>query len=487
MQDIKKFKLHVFPVRIVSIAFCAIVLTICFSAASIAITDSMMKLLRAVTGITDDDVRTATAAGRKSLFDAYALAVYRTERLAIEGENSVQSQARKEQNINLFLPRLSIRGTLPWPMANTKKYLYPSQMAMITLYARQPIMTGLNEAAQIKSSVSDVKLSKMELYNSAGSLLMDVALAYYAALQVEDSLKNNEQILDLYRKTLVEINRRVSIGRSRQSELLRTNAQVFKLEADIKSLRNNLSHARINLANLTGMENEFSLSDTTSIGEPEYSLDDARKLAEQRWDVRSAKERIELARAGMLAAYGSHLPSAYVEGSYVLYHQKTPVAASQYLNPSSLYTSPKWSKYGNGLSIGFGFEIPILGDDITFAKVRGAHSVMRQAEMGHSQALRMGRQDIIDAYQTWNSSKKELEAFRKALASAEENYRVVTAEYRLNLVTILDVLTTLTSLQVARDDHERALLQCKLNRVRLGIAANEFSGDNVRKLVSAAK
>jgi outer membrane protein TolC len=49
-------------------------------------------------------------------------------------------------------------------------------------------------------------------------------------------------------------------------------------------------------------------------------------------------------------------------------------------------------------------------------------------------------------------------------------------------VTILDVLTSLTSLQNARDEFQRAELQVKLNRISLGVAINEFSGDKIRKL-----
>ena len=55
-------------------------------------------------------------------------------------------------------------------------------------------------------------------------------------------------------------------------------------------------------------------------------------------------------------------------------------------------------------------------------------------------------------------------------------------EYRLNQVTILDVLTSLTNLQTVRDDYERVLLQLKLNRVRLGIAVNEFTGEKIKIL-----
>jgi outer membrane protein TolC len=59
---------------------------------------------------------------------------------------------------------------------------------------------------------------------------------------------------------------------------------------------------------------------------------------------------------------------------------------------------------------------------------------------------------------------------------------VVMGEYKLNLVTILDVLTSLTDLQSARNDYDRARLQIKLNRIRLAVSINEFSGNKIGML-----
>lgn len=222
------------------------------------------------------------------------------------------------------------------------------------------------------------------------------------------------------------------------------------------------------------------------------------KIVENRWDVKVAKAQMEYAKSGVLAAYGLHLPSVYFEGNYFLYQgqqSKTSQWKSSLQNGISLNSMSSggtgWlSNYLNGgkptrtrdYYFSLGAEMPIFGGDITFAKVREANSIKRQADLNLSQTMRFARQDVIDSFQIWESSKIEIEAYRKALASAEENYRVVTGEYRLNLVTILDVLTTLTALQSAKEDYERAQLQFKLNRIKLGIAANEFSGGRIRAL-----
>lgn len=439
-------------------------------------------MLHRVTGITEDDVAAARAAKELALFDAFALSVFNTETMTIEGENSVQAALQREQAITSFLPRLSLKANKAFP--EQKKNYTSLARSAVSLNARLPLVTGLDEASRIKATVSGVKLREIELYNGAGRLLDEVASAYYGALLLRQGLRNSEQVLGLHAQMLGELRRRVDIGRSRRSDLQRTRSQMYALEARIKSLRNNLSHAEIALGSLTGAPAGAALRDAAELPAPAYALADEAAVMGKRWDVKAAREQVEQAKAGLLSAYGQHLPSAYVEGSYMLYQEK---AKSSMLDRAvdayrgsvlSGYSRTKYRDY----YVSLGVELPILGSDITFAKVREAHSVKRQADLGLSRTERLARQDFADSYKTWESSVGELEAYKQALASAEENYRLVAAEYRMNQVTILDVLTSLTSLQGARDDYERALLQTRLDRVRLGIAAGEFYGDNIRAL-----
>jgi outer membrane protein len=449
--------------------------------------DSVMKMLHRVTGVTGDDVAASRAAKELALFDAYALSVFNTETMSIEGENSVQAALEREQAVTSFLPRLSLKANKAFP--EQKKNWSSLARSAVSLNARLPLLTGLDEASRIKASVSGVKLRELELYNSAGRLLDEVASAYYGVLLLRQGLRNGEQVLGLHTQMIAELRRRVDIGRSRQSDLQRTRSQMYALEAQIKSLRNSLSHAEMALGSLTGAPAGAALRDAADLPAPAYALADEAVVMEKRWDVKAAREQVEQAKAGLLSAYGQHLPSAYIEGSYMLYQEKPKstltdrtMDAMRLTSPSSVLSSSYSKTRYRDYFISFGVELPILGNDITFAKVRQAHSVKRQADLGLSKTTRLARQDFIDSYRTWESSVGELAAYRQALASAEENYRLVAAEYRMNQVTILDVLTSLTSLQGARDDFERARLQGRLDRVRLGIAAGEFYGDNIRAL-----
>ncbi len=462
---------------------------------SYAIDEDVKKMLRKTTGITDEDVKSASSKKEITLFDAYALAVQKTERMAIEGENSIQAEERKLQAIETFLPYFSLRGNYGF-LPPSSKYISMRQSGA-SFYARQPIVTGLKEISQIQSSWADRRIKEYQLYNNAGQMLADIGAAFYSVLLVQRDLSNNEHLLNLYTQTVTELKRRVNIGRSRQSEILRTNAQIYSLQAQIKSLRTGLAHSRLLLATLIGVDSDFGLIDSEIFLEkPSSTIADVQRLIETRWDVKAAFEQVEYAKAGVTAAYGLHLPSIYVEGIFApnsWQGKQYEINNKNLLSSLALSPSPVSSYLSGALNggvptkmrelyFGIGAEMPIFGGDITFAKVREANSRKRQSDLIMSQTLRQARQDIIDSFQLWDSSQVELEAYRKAFTSAEDNYRVVMGEYKLNLVTILDVLTSLTALQSARDDYDRARLQLKLNRVKLGVSINEFSGDKIGAL-----
>ena len=431
-----------------------------------ALDNDVKKMLSDASGITEEDTRAALQKNTTGLFDIYALAVNNTERLAIEGENSIQSEARRSQAFGAFLPKLYLRGNKYFADDYISKS--GSQRDTISLYARQPIMTGLEEYSTLKSSRSDVKIKKYSLYNNASLLLFDVAVNFYNVIQIEKNIKSNVEILNLYKLTINELNRRASIGRSRRSEVQRTNSELYKVEAVLKSLNNSLTHARLVLKTLTGFKNDLTLKEGDYLPDPAYNISSINNILTERWDIKSAIESVKQADARVAAAYGMNLPSIYVDGTYLLYSEDQKEFSASY-NKNDYYFS-------------IGAELPIFTGGIAIARLKEAKSIKRQAELYLTKTTRLAEQDVIDSYQSWESSKNEVAAYEKALKSAEENYKTVNNEYRLNLVTILDVITTLKSLQSARDDYESSVLQSKLNRIRLGIAVNEFSGNNIKLL-----
>lgn len=243
-------------------------------------------LLREASGIAEEDARNASGKRELSLFDAYALAVKNTERLAIEGETSIQADARYAQAIGAFLPRVYLRALKVLP-ENKDRY-GPVPRTSVSINARQSIFTGLNEWSQFKGARSERRARGFELRHDAGILLYDVALSFYKTIEAERELKNKEEILDLTRKTLNELKRRVAVGRSRQSEALRTQAQLYKLEAELKAMNNDLARARLALHTLTGIVGEPALIEPGLLPEPASPVEVIDELVERRWDVKAA-------------------------------------------------------------------------------------------------------------------------------------------------------------------------------------------------------
>jgi len=417
------------------------------------------ELLMRATGITREDVDRATGKEALDLFDVYVLAVSETERLAIEGESALQADARRKQALGMFLPRISLRATKT--LTETDRTTPASQRSAVSLYGRQNLISGLDEYAMFRGSAAEQRYRRYLLNDSAGKLLEDVAGVYMKALQMEKTLKNREKTLEHYRGISAELRRRVAVGRSRQSELLRINSQVYKIQAEIESMQSSYVQARSMLTVISGVPRGRRLIEEVCLPPYPEMPDELSNMIESRYDVKAALEELEMARTKLLAAQGGHLPSVYLEGTYRLYQQH---------------------ETGRDFWAGLGVELPIFSGGITTARVSEAASVKRQAELRLEQARRVARQEIEESYSTYTSSTHEMESFKKSLDTADNNYRSILAEYRLNLVTLIDVFDALTALDSARDDYERTVLEHCRSRVRLGVATGELLGKGVRAL-----
>ena len=415
-------------------------------------------------GITSSDVSSAASCPRAGLFELYVMSVAYTERLAIEGEYSMQAKAEHDSAFGSFLPKLSLRTYKTFPEPEKGTGFAPK--TSVSLYARQNILTGLDEYTKYKGTAAGMRMRSHMLCDQAGKLLYDVAAVYLSALRVEKSLQAKQKIRENYRAVASEIEKRVALGRSRRSELLMIQSRIYELDANIESLENDSTRARNALMTLAGSDHDVQLVSSPSITEPPYIGSDPGSLLSGRYDLKASAEQVEAAKADTLAAYGGHLPEVYLEGSYRLYMKDMS---------------------GRDYYAGLGATLPIFSGGITTAEVARALSAERQAKLGLSQTRRNALRDIRDAITTYQGTGREVESYRKAFEMAEQNYASVLADYRLSLVPVLELLDALTTLDDARDALDGVTLDHVLSRVSLGVATGEFSGPGIASLKTALR
>jgi len=205
-----------------------------------------------------------------------------------------------------------------------------------------------------------------------------------------------------------------------------------------------------------GLSASVSVSGGLNLPPPAYRSDDIRSIISRRLEVVISKENVDIANFNLNGALGGHLPSIYLDGSYRFYsHGDDPN-----------------DKYNMAITA----SLPIFQGGITSEKVSQAESVKRQADLTLAQTMREVEKDIVSSYDTWDGFVKQTNAYKKALESAERNYDMTMNDYRLSLVTIIDVISVLTELQQARNDYKTAMFSLELSRIKLGVAIYEFPG-----------
>ncbi len=414
-------------------------------------------------GIGEEDLRNSSSLKKVSFYDAYVLALSKNENVAIERESSIQADLKRQEAFGAFLPRVSLKGAKMFPDNGAG-----SQMTGISLYARQNIFTGLTEYARFKSAGYEQKMRKSILLYISGRLLLDISRDFYSALQLEQSIKNREEMFQLYKGISLELKRRARLGRAKDSEVLLTESQMQKIEAEILSLKNDLNRVRLSLLNLSGIKTETDLEDSLVLSDPDKGLEEMLNSLSLRPEVVAAGYEVEMAKQNLMEAKGGHLPSAYLEGSYNLYSK---------------------NKNARDYSASLGVELPIFNGGITRARVKENESRLRQAELKLSAIQGDAANEITDAWESWESSASQVKAYREALTMAEKSYNAVMKEYRLNLTGIIDVFNSLKELQSGQDEYQRRRLQHTVNRIRLGVACGEFEGSKfqVMKDISSLK
>lgn len=404
--------------------------------------------------LADDNGRALT------LDEAFAAALARSETVATQTELIHQAEEHYRQASGALLPSINGVAQYTWqdtpPPGVSVTPTNLSRQPLAKLTATQPLFRGFREFAGLRQTRALVTAQNDDYRNARVLLFKDVVQNYYNILSIEQDLANLEEEIRQNVDREKEIAERVRIGRSRAAELLNVQATISTLRAQAEQLNAQLQVARQTFAFLTGLDAATPLRDAETLPETLDPLADYLAAIDRRPDVQASQKRLAAAQENVKVADGAHLPSVDLSGNY-------------YLDRPGYLKDINWD-------VTLALTVPIYAGGTLQSKAREAVSQRTQAELSLSQVRRQAEQEIRSLYQSVQLDRAQLDALDKATDAAHRSFEAQSREYRLGLVTNLDVLQALTTYQENQRALDRARFALKTDFLRLQAASNRRDG-----------
>ncbi|MBL8997520.1 MAG: TolC family protein [Gemmatimonadales bacterium] len=374
---------------------------------------------------------------------------------AIQARNSIkQSSASVRTNYASFLPTLSASsgasrsegqnvgpsGSLvpivrPWSGSHgisSSLELFDAGRRYFNLRAAQANLDAA-EAAEVTSSFT---------------VALNVKQQYFAVLAARESESAARKQLEQAEQQLRAAVTRVAAGAATRSDSLRSSIQVGNAQLAILQAQNNLATANASLSRLVG-STEFVTAlaaDTSMTGDIALADAELFRLAEEGPVIRQSQATVTAARQSSRSSKTSYLPTISMRFGA---NYNSSADAFQ------LWGDQKNYQYSTSFSV----SIPIFNglgreENVTRAKIaeENAQANLRDARLN-------ARQQMVQQLGAFRTAEARVQIQLASVAAGEEDLRVQQERYNLGASTLLDLLTSQTTLDQAR----QALIQARLD------------------------
>ncbi|MBU1912996.1 MAG: TolC family protein [Candidatus Omnitrophica bacterium] len=395
-----------------------------------------------------------------TLGECYRLALKQSETIAINSEVIREAEARFTQALGTILPQVSFVWTQTNQDSERAFSSYNHNGSFESKFVfKQTLFSGFKEFAGMAGSRLEQKQRINEKKRAEELLFVDVADAFYLLLEEQEDLKTMALIRKALNDRIVELKKREDVGRSRHSEIVNAETQLYNIEAEIQLVKSQELVAKELLAFLIGRDPGALLDkeDTPDSLEPEsfYAVNFG-----SRSDVKAFDFATGVAKKEAYIAKTALLPTVTVQGDYYERRNTTPLDVS-------------WDTV---LKI----SVPIFEGTTTYGNIAQANAKSREAKLQYNRAKRLAIQDIHDSYVKAYSAILRSNAMEKALKSAELNYSLQKEDYRNNLVSNLDVLTAIQNFGNTRRSYMNAFYEKKRAYWQLQAATGNIIEDEIK-------
>ncbi len=358
------------------------------------------------------------------------------------------ASAARDQLLSAVMPRITLNGDLTRNSIEQTFGEGPDSIAILPrndwayrITLNQPIYAGKRELRAYSQAKLNVENAREGSRGSEDAALMRVSSSYLAVL-------NSDRRVDVENRNIELAGRRLQQARAFFEAGEVTKVDVLRAETAQKAAQRLLAVAVQQREHaVAGLRTELDLDGAIDVSTPERALaplpDEATLIAraqEARADVDIAENNVRIAALEVRKQRGYWLPVVTFDGGWI--QQRTPFPANQYA-------------YG-----ALRFSVPIFQSGEVTARVAGAKSFEKQAQLALEEARVAAREDVRRALADLRSAEIGLQLANEQLLAAQAEYEQAFELYRAQEATSLDVSSSETSLADAR----RAVAEETLNR-----------------------
>jgi outer membrane protein len=358
------------------------------------------------------------------------------------------AEANRNFLVSAVLPRITATGDLT---RNSIEQTFGEGDDGVTILPRndwayrvtlsQPIFAGRRELRAYSQAKIGVENARESVAATEDGTLLRVASSYLAVVNADRRLVVEEKNIELARRRLAQAEAFYQAGEVTRVDVLRAETAMKAAQRLLAVAAQQREHAASDLRTALDFEGPVAVAppDRALPALPAEATLIERAIA-SRPDVDIAENNVRIAELEVAKQRGYWFPIVTFDGGWI--NQKTPFPADSYT-------------YG-----ALRFTVPIFQAGEVFARVAGAKSREKQAELALEDTRIEAREDVRRALADLRSAETGLQLAREQLVAAEAEYEQSFELYRAQEATSLDVAASETSLA----DALRAVAEETLNR-----------------------
>ncbi len=369
-----------------------------------------------------------------------------------QGDNINESRLKQSMELRnigqgSYYPSLSIRGTY------LKQERFEDQKTL-GLNLTTSLYNGGRDQQKIKNADTNVLITQNQKQLDRVNLYKEVVDSYYTFLLNLNDTKNLELLKKQSRERADEIRKRLQIGRSRRGELLQAEAQLASVDARVLDAEGLLKESEARFYILTGLGKDQIIDIKFDDVSPVKSLEEYIDLALNREDIQNKQLEIQKFDGDIKISKGSFYPTIDLLSNWYVIKD----------GGSNASRNSDWD-------VGLNLKIPLYEGGVTQAYVQESTLKKQTAQYQLTDYQKNIKIEITSRYVLFHRYFDQIKAFDTALEKAKRSYDETIKDYRLGLVSNLDVLTSLNLYLDSKRNSEKTKILALLNYKQLEATA----------------